>query len=62
VKVFGLVNCTDDFKDQPKVMNGFSDLMVAVFGENGKHARAAVGTNALPSGIAVEIEFIAEVE
>ena len=62
VKVFGLVNCTDDFKDQPKVMNGFSDLLVAVFGENGKHARAAVGTNALPSGIAVEVEFVAEVE
>ena len=62
VKVTGLVNCTDDFKDQPKVMNGFSDLMVAVFGENGKHARAALGTNSLPSGMAVEIEMILEVE
>jgi enamine deaminase RidA (YjgF/YER057c/UK114 family) len=62
VKVLGLVNSTDDFKDQPKVMNGFSDLMVAVFGENGKHARSAVGTNALPSGIAVEVEMIVEVE
>ncbi|MBA3901545.1 MAG: RidA family protein, partial [Bacteroidetes bacterium] len=41
--VYGMVNCTDDFKDQPKVMNGFSDLMVEVFGENGKHVRAAVG-------------------
>jgi enamine deaminase RidA (YjgF/YER057c/UK114 family) len=62
VKVLGLVNCTEDFKDQPKVMNGFSDLMVAVFGENGKHARSAVGTHALPMGIAVEIEMILEVE
>ena len=62
VKVLGLVNCTEDFKDQPKVMNGFSDLMVAVFGENGKHARSAVGANALPIGIAVEVEMIVEVE
>jgi enamine deaminase RidA (YjgF/YER057c/UK114 family) len=62
VKVLGLVNCTEDFKDQPKVMNGFSDLMVAVFGENGKHARSAVGTHALPSEIAVEVEMIVEVE
>jgi len=62
VKVMGLVNSTDDFKDQPKVMNGFSDLMVAVFGEQGKHARSAIGTNALPMGVAVEIEMIVEVE
>jgi enamine deaminase RidA (YjgF/YER057c/UK114 family) len=62
VKVLGMVNCTDNFTDQPKVINGFSDLMVAVFGEKGKHARSAVGMNALPSNIAVEIEIIVEVE
>jgi enamine deaminase RidA (YjgF/YER057c/UK114 family) len=62
VKVLGMVNCTDTFTDQPKVINGFSDLMVAVFGEKGKHARSAVGMNALPSNIAVEIEIIVEVE
>ncbi len=62
VKVLGMVNCTSNFTDQPKVINGFSDLMVAVFGENGKHARSAVGMNALPSNIAVEIEIILEVE
>lgn len=62
VKVLGMVNCTEDFKDQPKVINGFSDLMVAVFGEKGKHARSAVGMYALPSNIAVEIEIIVEVE
>jgi len=62
VKVLGLVHCKEDFKDQPKVMNGFSDLMVEVFGENGKHARSAVGAYALPMGIAVEVELIAEVE
>jgi enamine deaminase RidA (YjgF/YER057c/UK114 family) len=62
VKVTGLVNCTEDFQDQPKVMNGFSDLMVAVFGENGKHARSAVGAYALPKGITVEVEMIVEVE
>lgn len=62
VKVLGMVNCTDSFTDQPKVINGFSDLMVEVFGEKGKHARSAVGMNALPSNIAVEIEIIVEVE
>ena len=62
VKVLGMVNCTEDFKDQPKVMNGFSDLMVAVFGEKGRHARSAVGMNALPNGMAVEIEMVVEVE
>ncbi|MCU0367762.1 MAG: RidA family protein [Cyclobacteriaceae bacterium] len=60
VKVLGMVNCTDTFTDQPKVINGFSDLMVAVFGEKGKHARSAVGMNSLPSNIAVEIEIIVE--
>ena len=62
VKVNGWVNCTDNFKDQPKVMNGCSDLLVAVFGPNGKHARTSLGTNALPSNIAIEIEMIVEVE
>jgi enamine deaminase RidA (YjgF/YER057c/UK114 family) len=62
VKVLGMVNCTDTFTDQPKVVNGFSDLMVSVFGDKGKHARSAVGMYALPSNIAVEIEMIVEVE
>lgn len=62
VKVLGMVNCTDTFTDQPKVINGFSDLMVEVFGERAKHARSAVGMYMLPSNIAVEIEIIVEVE
>jgi enamine deaminase RidA (YjgF/YER057c/UK114 family) len=62
VKVNGFVNCPADFIDQPKVINGCSDLMVAVFGEKGKHARTSVGTNVLPSNIAVEIEMVVEVE
>jgi enamine deaminase RidA (YjgF/YER057c/UK114 family) len=62
VKVLGMVNSTEDFTDQPKVMNGFSDLMVAVFGEKGKHARSAVGMVALPMNMAVEVEMIVEVE
>jgi enamine deaminase RidA (YjgF/YER057c/UK114 family) len=62
VKVLGMVQCTPEFTDQPKVINGFSDLMVAVFGERGKHARSAVGMSALPSNIAVEIEWIVEIE
>lgn len=61
VKVLGMVNCTPDFTDQPKVINGYSDLMVEVFGERGKHARSAVGMGALPSNIAVEVEMIVEV-
>ena len=62
IKVRGMVNSTPDFYDQPKVINGFSDLMVEVFGEKGKHARAAVGHCSLPSNIAVEIEVIVELE
>lgn len=62
VKVLGMVNCTETFTDQPKVINGFSDTMVAVFGEKGKHARSAVGMYALPLGMAVEVEMIVEVE
>jgi len=63
VKVLGMVNCTPEFGEQPKVMNGFSDLMVDVFGEQiGKHARSAVGMGSLPMQIPVEIEMIVEVE
>jgi enamine deaminase RidA (YjgF/YER057c/UK114 family) len=62
VKVLGMVNSADGFGDQPKVINGFSDLMVEVFGDSGRHARSAVGMAELPSGIPVEIEMILEVE
>jgi enamine deaminase RidA (YjgF/YER057c/UK114 family) len=62
VKVLGMVNSTEDFKDQPKVMNGASDLLVQIFGEKGKHARSAVGVASLPNGAPVEIEIILEVE
>ncbi|MDO5979772.1 RidA family protein [Flavivirga spongiicola] len=62
VKVLGMVNATSDFTDHPAVINGYSDLMVEVFGEHGKHARAAVGMGSLPGDIAVEIEMIVEVE
>lgn len=62
VKTYGMVNCTDDYKDQPKVINGYSELMKDVFGEAGVGARSAVGHNALPGGMAVEIEAIFEVE
>ena len=61
VKVLGMVNSDPSFTDQPKVINGFSDLIVEVFGERGRHARAAVGMASLPGGIAVEIEMIVEV-
>lgn len=62
VKVLGMVNSTPEFIQQPAVINGASDLLVEVFGDNGKHARAAVGMVSLPIGIAVEIEMIVEVE
>ena len=62
VKLTGFVNCSEDFKDQPKVVNGASDLFVALFGEKGKHARAAIGMYQLPGGIPVEIEVVVEVE
>ena len=58
VKLGGFVNCTADFTDQPKVVNGASELMVAVFGEAGRHARAAVGVPALPLGCAVEVDAV----
>ena len=61
VKVTGFVNCDPSFTDQPKVVNGASDLLVQIFGEKGKHARAAVGVSSLPLDSAVEIEFIIEV-
>jgi enamine deaminase RidA (YjgF/YER057c/UK114 family) len=62
VKTLGMVNATPDFKQQPQVINGFSDLMVEVFGEKaGKGARSAVGMGSLPGGIAVEIEAIFQV-
>lgn len=62
VKVLGMVNSADDFGGHPEVINGASDLFVAVFGEKGRHARSAVGMAGLPRKIAVEIEMIVEVE
>lgn len=61
IKVLGLVNSTPTLTQQPQVINGFTDFMVEVFGESGKHARSAIGVASLPSGIAVEIEMIVEV-
>ena len=61
VRVGGFVNAIPDFTDQPQVINGASDLLVQVFGEAGKHARAAVGVSSLPRGVAVEVEAVAEV-
>lgn len=61
VKLGGFVNCTPDFTDHPKVINGASDLMVAVLGDIGKHARFAVGAPSLPLGVAVEIDAIFEI-
>ena len=62
VKVLGMVNAVPEFGDQPKVINGCSDLFVEVFAEKGQHARSAVGMGSLPNGITVEIEAIVEVE
>ena len=61
VKITGFVNSTDDFKDQPKIINTASEMLTNVFGENGKHTRAAVSSNSLPLGIAVEIDAIFEI-
>jgi enamine deaminase RidA (YjgF/YER057c/UK114 family) len=61
VRVGGFVNCTPDFLDQPKVVNGASDLLVSVLGEAGKHARFAVGAPSLPLGVAVEVDATFEV-
>ncbi|MCA2011431.1 RidA family protein [Pararhodobacter sp. CCB-MM2] len=60
VKLTGFVNCTPDFHDQPKVINGASDFLVTVLGDAGRHARSAVGAPSLPLGVAVEIEAIFE--
>src|SRR5947199_5202371 len=62
VKVLGMVNCTPDFAEHPKVINGYSDLMVEVFGDSGKGARSAVGMGSLPGNIAVEVEAIFQVK
>ena len=62
VKLVGFVACTPEFTDQPKVINGASDLMAEVFGERGRHARSAVGVTALPMNLSVEIEAIVELE
>jgi len=58
LKVLGMVNATPDFGDHPRVINGFSDLMVAVLGDRGRHARSAVGMGSLPMGITVEVEAV----
>ena len=62
VKLVGFVNSTDDFIDQPKVINGASDLIKKVFGNKGTHTRAAVSTNSLPLGVAVEVDGVFEIE
>ena len=61
IKITGFVNSTDDFTDQPKIINPASEILSAIFGEKGKHARAAVSTNSLPLGAAVEIDAIFEI-
>lgn len=62
VKLLGMVNSDAEFTDQPKVINGASDLLIALYGERGRHARSAVGMSGLPMGVAVEIEMIVEIE
>jgi enamine deaminase RidA (YjgF/YER057c/UK114 family) len=62
VKLLGMVNCTEDFGEQPQVINGASDLLVSIFGEQGRHARSAVGMQMLPNNIAVEVEMVVEIE
>ena len=62
VKLTGFVNSTDEFKDQPKVLNGASDLIASVFREAGMHTRAAVSTNSLPLGVSVEVDAIFELK
>ena len=61
LRLGGFVNCTPDFTEMPQVVNGASDLMVEIFGDNGRHARAAVGVSSLPGGVAVEVEAMAEI-
>ena len=62
VKLTGFVNSTDEYREQPKVINGASDLIVSVFGDAGMHTRAAVSTNSLPLGVAVEVDAIFELK
>ena len=62
VKLTGFVNSTDEFIDQPKVLNGASDLIASIFGEAGMHTRAAVSTNSLPLGVSVEVDAIFELK
>ena len=62
VKLTGFVNSTDEFIDQPKVLNGASDLIASVFGEAGMHTRAAVSTNSLPLGVSVEVDAVFELK
>ncbi|MGE6599158.1 RidA family protein [Bacillus proteolyticus] len=62
VKLLGFVNSTEDFINQPKVMNGASDVIVEIFGEKGKHARSAVGMAQLPNNTTIEIEMVLEIE
>ena len=61
IRLGGFVNCTQEFTDMPQVVNGASDLMVEVFGDQGRHARAAVGVSSLPAGVAVEVEGTFEI-
>ena len=62
IKLTGFVNSTEDFVEQPKVINGASDLIASIFGDNGMHTRAAVSTNSLPLGVAVEVDAIFELK
>ena len=62
IKLTGYVNSTDDFIDQPKIINGASDIVASIFGDLGKHTRAAVSTNSLPLGVAVEVDAIFELK
>jgi enamine deaminase RidA (YjgF/YER057c/UK114 family) len=62
IKLTGYVNCQDNFTDQPKIINGASDMLVEIFGDQGRHSRVAVGSNSLPLGIAVEIDAIVQLK
>ena len=62
VKVLGFVNSDDDFHDMPEVMNGFTELIIAIFGDKGRHARSAIGTSNLPGNMPVEVEMIVKLK
>jgi len=62
IKLTGYVNCQDNFTDQPKIINGASDMLVEIFGDQGRHSRVAVGSNSLPLGISVEIDAIVQLK